>query len=148
MSRAWTAAVGAMVLAATGCALRNNAPSRERSGASLFERAPEIAGPVQDRCEKLKGTGAEAGCSDAKYLAQTYVRRLSQTDEICLEGGFGEEPGGSCLARAFVADAGTGKVLVEIRAAKPESRWFNHMQHQLWFTEAALVDLYLAERGY
>ncbi len=137
-----------LALVSSGCVLKDTGPTRERSGASLFQGAPLIEGPAEDRCQKLAGTGAAPNCQDARYLGQNYVRRLATTDALCLEGGFGEEPGGSCLARAFVSDTGTGRVLVEIREAKPESRWFNHVQHQLWFTEDALVDLYLAENGY
>lgn len=140
-------AFAAVLSLGAGC-IKNTGPTRERSGASFLDGAPEIKGPTQDRCEKLEDTGRNAGCSDAKYLAQNYVRRLAPTDEVCLENGFGEEPGGDCLARAFVSDTAVGRVLVEIREAKPESRWFNHMQHQIWFQESALVDLYLAERGY
>jgi hypothetical protein len=39
-------------------------------------------------------------------------------------------------------------VLLEVRQAKPESKWFQNEQHQFWFEEGALLDLYLADHGY
>ncbi|MBX5483988.1 MAG: hypothetical protein IRZ16_19360, partial [Myxococcaceae bacterium] len=89
-----------------------------------------------------------ASCELAKYIAQTYVRGLGVGDEVCLEGGFGEAAGAACLARAAVVDVGSNQVLVEVREAQPLSRWFNHVMGQVWYEEGALVDLYLAERGY
>ncbi|HEY0882088.1 MAG TPA: hypothetical protein VGD87_11185, partial [Archangium sp.] len=101
------------------------------------------------RCAKFKSGGAPSQqCEEAKYLATIYVRRLASGDEICLQGGFGDLPTGACLARAAIVDTATNKVLVEVREAKPESKWFNNEQHQFWFEEGALVDLYVEEHGY
>jgi hypothetical protein len=137
-----------LLLALAGC-LKDTRPSQERGAARVFSRAPEIQGPATDRCQAAAETGTgKPGCRDAKYLAQVYVRKLGTTDEVCLEGGFGQAAPTSCLARAFVADAAVGRLLLEIRSAQPQSRWYNQVQHQLWFTENALIDLYLAERGY
>lgn len=137
------------VLAATGCSLRDTRVRRDVRPGGIFDTpAEEVYAPAKDRCVALGQSGVRRQCEEAKNLAQTYVRRLSTTDEVCLEGGFGEVPGAACLARAFVADTQTDKVLLEIREAKPESRWFNYIQYQIWFAEGALVDLYLADRGY
>ena len=76
------------------------------------------------------------------------MRRLSVGDQLCLEGGFGEPPGGACQTRAAVVDVGQDAVLVEVRDAQPGSRWRDHVMGQVWYAEGALVDLYLAERGY
>lgn len=136
--------LGACVL--LGC-IKDTRVQRDRGG-GLFGNAPEVGAPTRDRCASLGQSGVRPQCEEARALARIYVRRLSVTDDICLEGGFGEVPGAACLARAFVADTGPGQILVELREARPESRWFNHIQHQVWFAEEALVDLYLAERGY
>ncbi len=144
MRLAW--ALGLLALA--GC-VRDTRPSQERGASGGFSQAQEIQGPKVDRCQQGAEAGSsKPGCRDAKYLAQVYVRGLGTTDEVCLEGGFGQEDPPSCLARAFVADAAMGKLLLEIRSAQPQSRWYNQIQHQLWFTENALIDLYLAECGY
>lgn len=136
-----------LLLVAAGC-VRDTRPTQERDGLNVFSKAPEIKAPAQDRCQKIAESGGKPGCRDAKYLAQMYVRRLGTTDEVCLEGGFGQSDPADCIARAFVADTAVGKVLLEIRAAQPQSRWYKQAQHQVWFTEDALIDLYLAERGY
>lgn len=62
---------------------------------------------------------------------------------MCLEGGFGDRPLASCLARASVADTDTNRILLEVRNAQPGSKWFNKEANQFWFEEGALVDLYL-----
>lgn len=140
---------GALLLLAVAGCVRDSRPSQERGAQVAFSQAREIQGPQVDRCQKSAETGgSKPGCRDAKYLAQVYVRGLGTTDELCLEGGFGQADPPACLARAFVADAARGKLLLEIRAAQPQSRWYKHVQHQLWFTENALIDLYLADRGY
>lgn len=122
--------------------------ARERGAAGLIENTPVYPAPKVDRCAKLKGGGAQSRCDEAKYLADLYVRRLSTGDGVCLDGGFGDAPGGACLARASVADVATGMVLLEVREAKPDSRWFHRESNQFWFEEGALVDLYLQEHGY
>jgi hypothetical protein len=123
--------------------------TRDRGNADFEGRAATYKAPLEQRCDKYKsGGGRAAACAEAKYLAEIYVRRLAAPDEVCLEGGFGDQPTGACLARAAVVDSATNRALIEIRQAKPESKWFNHEQHQFWFEEGALVDLYLAEHGY
>lgn len=123
--------------------------ARDRGAAGISENTPLYPAPKVNRCARLgKGSGAGKHCDDAKYLAEVYVRRLSTSDEVCLEGGFGEAPGGACLARASVADVATDRVLLEVRNARPDSKWFQRESNQFWFEEGALVDLYLAERGY
>ena len=124
------------------------ATQRERGGAGLggaqVYRAPET-----ERCAKYKAGGTRANqCNEAKYLGTEYVRRLSTGDEVCLEGGFGDVAGGACLARAAVVDTATNRVLLEIRQARPDSKWYSHEQTQYWFEEGALVDLYVADHGY
>jgi hypothetical protein len=130
------------------CCWQDTRPTRDRGGSSVVGGAPEYPEVEKDRCLALGKSALRQQCDDAKYIAQTYVRGLAAGDQVCLEGGFGQSPGGACLARASVADAATGKVLIEIRDVKPTSRWFDHAQSQVWFPESTLVDLYLAERGY
>jgi hypothetical protein len=78
------------------------------------------------------------------------VRKLSTGDQVCIQGGFGDSdtPGAACLARAAVVDAQRDGLLLEVRDAKPDSKWFNKIQNEFWFEEGALVDLYLADHGY
>ena len=125
-----------------------NSNRKDRGGAGLLETSARIPGPAVDRCQKHKRSALRQPCDDAKYIAQNYTRRLSPGDFVCLENVYGEEPGRACLARAAVVNVQTGAVQLELREAKPESRWFQHVQQQIWFAEDALVDLYLAERGY
>lgn len=135
--------VVAAVLVA-GC-LRGAAPLRD---GELTDTEAMIAAPKADRCTKYAKSSLRQPCDDAKYLAQRYVDRLATTDAVCLEGGFGDQPGARCLCRAAVANTDPTKLLLEIREAKPESRWYRHVERQIWFENGALVDLYLAEHGY
>lgn len=112
------------------------------------QRTPRIPGPERDRCQKLGKGAARGRCDEAKYLAEIYVRKLAVGDQVCLEGGFGEQPTGACLARAAVIDTGSNALLVEVRDAKPDSRWAKREIEGYWMEETALVDLYLAEAGY
>jgi hypothetical protein len=133
-----------LVLLSSGC-IRDTRIPRERG---LFDSAPEVASPKRDRCQSLGKSGVRSECEEARGLGQVYVRRLAAGDEVCLEGGFGEVPGGACQTRATVQDAAPEKVLLQVQEARPDSRWFNHAGSEIWFAEGALVDLYLAERGY
>lgn len=141
------AVAGCLAVALTGC-LRDTRIQRDRGGPALYDSAPEITAPKGDRCKDFGQSSPRVPCEEERSLAQQYVRHLAPGDEVCLEGGFGETPGAACRTRASVDDTAPDKVLLQIREAKPESRWFNHMGYQIWFAEGALVDLYLAERGY
>ncbi len=135
--------------AAVACTPAATTPSvRDRGAGTFFSGAPEIRGPEVDRCERYRKTTRDQFCQDAKYLGQSWARSLSPGDEVCLEGGVGEEVGASCSARASVADVGTNRVLIEIRSARPDSRFVDDVQKQAWYAEDALVDLFLAEQGW
>lgn len=135
------------LLASLGC-LKDTRAQRDRGAASLVENTEVIKAPLKDRCAALGKTGAGKRCEEAKYLAQIYVRRLDVGTDVCLENGFGDDPGGACLCRAQVGDTRTNEILLDIREAKPDSRWFNKEHNQYWFEEGALVDLYLHDHGY
>ena len=140
-------AIGFTLLCA-GC-IRDTRAQRDDDGAMPFDgKVPHVTAPNADRCAAHKQSGARSRCEDAKYLGQNYVRGLGVGDEVCLEGGFGESAGGACLARGAVVDVASNQVLVEIREAQPSSRWYRNVMGQVWYEEGALVDLYLAERGY
>lgn len=104
--------------------------------------------PERTRCDAHGTSSVRGSCDEAMQLAQLYVRRLAPGDEVCLEGGFTEEPGPACLARAAVTDVGRNVVRLQIRESQPTSRWFDSQMRQVEFEEGALVDLYLSERGY
>lgn len=133
---------------AMGAAATGGTAEKDRGTGGMFHSAPEIAAPARDRCEGL-GPKRKESCEQVRYVATNFARKLAVTDEVCLEGGIADPVvGGSCLARAVVMDTATGKVLVEIRDAKPDSKWFDKVQRQFWFAEGALSDLYLAEEGF
>jgi hypothetical protein len=135
------------LLLAGGC-LRDDRAQRERGASGLFETAAVVPAPSISRCERMDQPAVRSHCNDALLVAQVYARKLAVGDEVCLEGGFGTPPTARCLARAAVVDTAADKVLVELRDARPGSTWFEKIQHQVWFQEGALVDLYLAESGY
>lgn len=136
-------ALVAVAALAVGCVVSRDPGSLDP------HRVPTYEAPKEDRCAKYQAGGAPAAnCQEARYLGQLYVRRLSTGDEVCLEGGFGDPPGAACLARAAVVDTGTNLLLLEVRQARPDSRWFHKEQAQFWFQEGALVDLYLNDHGY
>jgi hypothetical protein len=130
-----------------GVSLACATASRDRGATGLFESTQTVRTPLAKRCAKHTGS-RKSGCNEAEYLAQSYVRRLSVGENVCLEGGFGEPPGGTCLARALVFDTRDNEVLLDVKFAKPDSKWFHRESQQYWFEEGALVDLYLADHGY
>jgi hypothetical protein len=135
-----------VALCLAGCAER---ASRQRGATGLLENVPVYPAPAATRCAKFKKGGAAGNaCEEARYLGQIFVHKLSSGDEVCLEGGFGDRPTAACLARAAVVDTGTDKVMLEVREAKPDSRWFQKESNEFWFEEGALVDLYLVDHGY
>jgi hypothetical protein len=141
----WLALV--LVCVASGC-LTDNRASRDRGAAGLFENVPIVATPEKRRCDKYPKGAARTRCDEAKYLAEVYIKKLSTGDMVCLEGGFGDEPGGGCLARAAIADTATGKLLIELKDARPNSIWAKKESNQYWFEDGALIELYLVENGY
>jgi hypothetical protein len=130
-----------------GC-IRDTRPQRDRGAAGIVENTEVIKAPLKERCAGLGKGAAAKRCEEAKYLGEIYVRKLDVGTDVCIEGGFGDEPGGACLARAQVSDTRPNEVLLEVRGAKPDSRWFHKELNQFWFEEGALVDLYLADHGY
>lgn len=148
MRRTWVGS--GLLLAVVGCAAGNNSAFQPNPNSEdpLVGTVPLIKAPAQDRCKSLGKSGVRPGCDEARYLGTLYTRRLAVADEICLEGGYGDEVGPACKARAAVIDTGPDRVKLEIRNAKPDSRWFNSEGRHAWYEEGALVDLYLAERGY
>ncbi|WP_342376868.1 hypothetical protein NVS55_36570 [Myxococcus stipitatus] len=147
MRRMW---VGASVLALglSGCTGVGSFRPNPNDEDPLYGAIPVVRAPSQTRCAGHGKSSVRAHCDDALYLATEYTRRLSVGDEVCLEGGYGEEPGSACKARAAVIDTSPNQVKLEVRGAKPDSRWFNVEMRHAWYEEGALVDLYLAERGY
>ncbi len=138
----------AAAVACAGC-IRDSRASRDRGATGLFENVPTYRAPEKPRCAKYAGTVTpKRNCDEATYLAQNYVRKLSTGDEVCLEGGFGDPPAAACLARAAVVDTAPNALLVEVREPRPDSKFYNKEQHQFWFEEGALVDLYLMDHGY
>jgi hypothetical protein len=137
-------AAALLIVVLSGCIA-----TRDRGALDWIGKAALYKTPETDRCAKFKeGGGPAAACAEAKYLGQVFVRKLATGDEVCLEGGFGESPGAACLARAAIVDTATNRLLLEVRQPRPESKWFKNEQHQFWFEEGALVDLYVAEHGY
>jgi hypothetical protein len=135
-----------LLLPGAGCMRDPNL--RERGAVGLYDTAQEVAAPKEDRCAKQGAPDVAGPCEEARSKAWTYVRRLAIGDQVCLGEGFGEPPDAACPTRATVDDAAPGRVLLQIREARPESKWFPKVGQQTWFAEGALVDLYLAERGF
>lgn len=145
----WMWAYGGMMWVLAGCSTNREAfrpnPTDEDP---LVGAIPTIHAPLRDRCVQHGKSAARGPCDEALYLATEYTRRLAVGDEVCLDGGYGEEPTGACRARAAVIDTAPNQVKLEVRTARPDSRWFSAEMRHAWYEEGALVDLYLAERGY
>jgi hypothetical protein len=146
MRRMWM--VFGLTIAGLGCSSIETRPDPRDEDPLFGSNVPVFKAPETDRCKALGKSSPRPGCEDARYLGTEYTRRLAVGDEVCVEGGYGDEPGAACKARAAVIDTGTNRVKLEIRGAKPDSRWFNSEMRHAWYEEGALVDLYLSERGY
>lgn len=145
----WTWACTGLLWVLAGCGTSRDAfRPNPNNDDPLVGTVPVIRAPLRDRCAQHGSSSVRGNCDEAKYLATEYTRRLSVGDEVCLEGGYGEEPGQACKARAAVIDTAPNQVKLEVRTAKPDSRWFSAEMRHAWYEEGALVDLYLAERGY
>jgi hypothetical protein len=70
---------------AAGCIQDARVRRAPRPGGIFEAAAPEIPAPEKDRCVALGTSGVRRQCDEAKSLAQTYVRRLATTDEVCLK---------------------------------------------------------------
>ncbi|WP_309888159.1 hypothetical protein [Archangium sp.] len=147
MKRMWAGAGLLLVLAGCGTSKEAFRPNPNDED-PLVGSIPVVRAPRVDRCAQHGKSSVRGPCDEARYLATEYTRRLSVGDEVCLEGGYGDEPGEACLARAAVIDTAPNQVKLEVRTARPDSRWFNAEMRHAWYEEGALVDLYLAERGY
>ena len=145
----WTVVGVVAALGVLGCH-GDQRQVRDRGAAQVFDRAPTMKAPEVDRCQRMAAVDeAREPCDAHKRQFILEVRKLSVGDQMCLENLVGDppdEPG--CRARAAIADTASNRVLIEIRGAQPESRWFDKIQSQVWFEEGALLDLFLAERGY
>ncbi len=138
-----------LMLASLAACTNSTRATRDRGASGMLENVPVYPSPPKSRCAKLAANSSLGkSCADAVYLAQLYARRLATGDEVCLEGGFGERNLRDCQTRAAVMDVNTNLVLVEVREAKPNAKWFGKESNQFWFEEGALVDLYLADHGY
>jgi len=140
--------VCAFALVVSGCTGTGAFRPDPNNDDPLYGVIPVVKAPLKSRCEAQGSSAARASCEDALYLATEYTRRLSVGDEVCMEGGYGEEPGAACKARAAIIDTSPNQVKLEVRGPKPDSRWFNVEMRHAWYEEGALVDLYLSERGY
>ncbi|WP_426755435.1 hypothetical protein [Myxococcus sp. Y35] len=146
MRQSWLGAC-ALSLVLSGCTGTGAFRPDPNNDDPLYGVIPVVKAPPKNRCEELPAS-VRTSCDEALYLATEYTRRLSVGDEVCLEGGYGEEPGAACKARAAIIDTSPNQVKLEVRGPKPDSRWFNVEMRHAWYEEGALVDLYLAERGY
>ncbi len=144
----WIWVASGLMLALSGCSSIETRPDPHAEDPLFGSSIPTIKAPQANRCVAHGQSSVRPGCEDALYLGTEYTRRLAVGDEVCLEGGYGDEPGSACKARAAVIDTGTNRIKLEIRSTRPDSRWFNSEMRHAWYEEGALVDLYLAERGY
>ncbi len=144
----WTWAGSGLLLVLAGCTAIGPFRPNPNDDDPLLSAIPRVKAPERDRCAMHAGSSVKSHCDEARYLGTEYTRRLAVGDQVCLEGGYGEEVGPACLARAAVIDTAPNQVKLEVRTAKPDSRWFNVEMRHAWYEEGALVDLYLAERGY
>lgn len=147
MRRMWVGS-GAVALVLSGCSAIGPFRPNPNDEDPLYATIPVIKAPEKNRCVTHGKSSVRASCDEALYLGTEYTRRLSVGDEVCLEGGYGEEVGSACKARAAIIDTAPNQVKLEVRGAKPDSRWFNAEMRHAWYEEGALVDLYLSERGY
>jgi hypothetical protein len=144
----WTWAGGCLPWVVAGCTALGPFRPNPNDEDPLLGAIPRVQAPARDRCAGHAGSSVKGPCDEARYLGTLYTRRLAVGDEVCLEGGYGEQLGPACLARAAVIDTAPNEVKLEVRSTRPESRWFNEEMRHAWYEEGALVDLYLAERGY
>ncbi|MHB1845978.1 MAG: hypothetical protein ACYCWW_14225 [Deltaproteobacteria bacterium] len=102
---------------------------------------------LADRCAATSEALARRGCEKLRDRAQGQVEALHVGDPVCLDPPLGDDQTG-CRARGKIDDQDTSAMRLRIIEASPESRWRPRLDEQLWVENAALVDMYLAERGF
>jgi len=109
--------------------------------------ADRVEAPKTDRCAAQKGARRQEDCARVRDQALRFVGKLAVDDQLCLEGHpMADGVLRSCKARGFVSDVGANKVKVEVREVEPGGK-YRPMQN-LWFSEAALADLYVKSAGF
>ncbi|MBI5543049.1 MAG: hypothetical protein HY901_04125 [Deltaproteobacteria bacterium] len=108
--------------------------------------ADRVNDPRTDRCAAQEGR-RKKDCRAVRDQGLEFVRRLMVDDQICLEGNpMSDGISSRCKVRASVSDVGSNNVKLEIRHAAVGTR-FKPMQN-LWYTELALTDVYVASLGF
>lgn len=147
MTRAVAVLAGA--LAAAGCATGGPmyGAGFERSSVSRVDR--KFPRPEGDRCERHRVDAVLfRQCRAARIEAVKYVQSLETSAEVCLEDTFGEPLGDGCRARGVVLDPGSTGVVIEVKEVDAaRAKRFKKVEN-VWFSNEALADHYLAEHGY
>jgi len=137
---------GLLVVTALGC------QSHEHNGMFMHQidmDSSSIKAPKKDRCESYKSAATTySQCEQFKTEAVEYLRKLSTSDTVCLEEGFGEEPGPNCKARGTIVDGDERGYLIRLNDPTSDSKWKDYQDKRVYFENGALVDIYLRERGY
>jgi hypothetical protein len=107
----------------------------------------KVLAPTVDRCTRAKDPERKT-CEQFKQDAHKYLSGLNVNDNLCIEGGVGDEPGATCKARGQIIDGNNQGFLVKIHDPTPGSHWQGLSDHNVWFDNEALVDQYLADRGF
>ena len=126
--------------------------SHEHTGPYMHQmdfNAENVAAPAKDRCESYAAAKTTyQQCQGFKTTVVEYLRKITTGDTICLEDGFGEEPGPNCKARGVLMDADSHGFLVEFRDPSTASKWKDYQGKRVYFENGALIDIYLREHGY
>lgn len=109
--------------------------------------AEAIHGPPVDRCTHAPVAERDR-CDQMKADARKYIAGLNVNDNVCLEGGFGDDPGPSCKARGRIADGNNQGFLFTVYDPASGSHWQSYADRKVWVDNEALVDQYLVDRGY
>ena len=86
-------------------------------------------------------------CRAGVALTALSVHRSSARGAVRLGGGPSEKPGPACRARATGTETGPDRVLLEVGAARPDSRCHASVQPPVGCEKGAQVELSLTERG-
>ncbi len=127
----------ALLLAATaGCAAI--APEARQNA---------VEGPILDRCTGQTDPLVKAGCLRARDKALGTLTAINRDESLCLDPILSQDLD-NCRARAEVDEADSRGVKLRFVDVQPSSSWAPSAHTVRWYDNAALVDIYLTERGF
>jgi hypothetical protein len=125
------------------CAAITNTIAPDSRGNAVKGPPPEVG----DRCQRATDLMVQKSCLRERDKANAYLKSVNQGDGLCLEPILGADMN-NCRARARIEEQDPTAVELHLIDVDPNSSWAPKANQQIWYENAALVDMDLQEKGY